>query len=108
MVKKMVKAEVSGVMFRIDAVKNDKDRIVVDAVWGLGEMIVQGSVVPDHFVVQKDTFDILSKEVSDQAIQLTKVGGVTKETEEPTAKTHLQKISNQEAIKIPKLGDKLQ
>ncbi len=108
MVQKMVQSEVSGVMFTIDPVKNDKDRIVVDAVWGLGEMIVQGSVVPDHFVVQKDTFDILSKEVSDQAIQLTKIGGVTKETEVPRAKRNLQKITNEEAIKIAKIGDKLQ
>src|SRR6185369_979316 len=61
-VQKMVQSEVSGVMFTVDPVKNDKDRIIVDAVWGLGEMIVQGSVVPDHYVVQKDTFAILSKE----------------------------------------------
>lgn len=108
MVQKMIQSEVSGVMFSINPVTNDKDRIVVDAVWGLGEMIVQGSVVPDHYVVQKDTFDILSKEVSDQSVQLTKIGGITKETEVPRNKRDLQKITNEEIIKIAKLGDKLQ
>ena len=58
-VQKMVQSEVSGVMFSIDPVTNDKDRIVIESVWGLGEMIVQGSVVPDKYVVQKDTFAIL-------------------------------------------------
>ncbi|HLD92186.1 MAG TPA: PEP/pyruvate-binding domain-containing protein, partial [Patescibacteria group bacterium] len=59
-VQKMIQSEVSGIMFSIDPVTNLKDRIVIDAVWGLGEMIVQGSYIPDHYVVQKDTFAILS------------------------------------------------
>src|SRR5260221_5179505 len=107
-VQKMVQSIVSGVMFTVDPVKNDKERIFVDAVWGLGEMIVQGSVVPDHYVVQKDTFLILSKEVSDQAIQLTKVNGITKEVEVPLKQREFQKISDEEIIKIAKIGAKLQ
>ena len=69
-VQKMIQSEVSGVMFSINPVTTDKDRVVIESVWGLGEMIVQGSVVPDTYVVQKGTFDILSKEISDQSIQL--------------------------------------
>ncbi len=107
-VQKMVQSEVSGVMFTVDPVRNDKERIVVDAVWGLGEMIVQGSVVPDHYVVQKDTFFILSKEVSDQAIQLIKTNGVTKEIEVPKKIRDLQKITDDEITKIAKIGQKLQ
>ncbi len=57
-VQKMVQSEVSGVMFSIDPVTNDKDKIVIEAVWGLGEMIVQGSVVPDKYVVQKAGFTV--------------------------------------------------
>jgi len=107
-VQKMVQSIVSGVMFTVDPVKNDKERIVVDAVWGLGELIVQGSVVPDHYVIQKDTFAILSKEVSDQAIQLTKINGETKEIEVPKKQREFQKITNDEIIKIAKIGAKLQ
>src|SRR5579859_4240603 len=107
-VQKMVQSVVSGVMFTVDPVKNDKERIVVDAVWGLGEMIVQGSVVPDHYVVQKDTFAILSKEISDQSIQLTKIKGETKEIEVPVKQRALQKITDDDIVKIAKLGAKLQ
>src|SRR3989344_3919200 len=82
-VQKMIQSDVSGVMFTIDPVTNDKDRIIIEAVWGLGEMIVQGSVVPDRYVVQKDTFDILFKEISDQRIQLTRVGVKTIENDVP-------------------------
>ncbi len=107
-VQKMVQSKVSGVMFTIDPVKNDKDRIFVDAVWGLGEMIVQGSVVPDHYVVQRGTFSILSKEISDQSIQLTRVGSETKEIEVPVKQRENRKITDEEVIKLAKIGAKLQ
>ncbi|MBX4205700.1 phosphoenolpyruvate synthase [Candidatus Microgenomates bacterium] len=108
MVQKMVQSVVSGVMFTVNPVTQDKQSIVVDAVWGLGEMIVQGSVIPDHYVVQKDTFAILSKEISDQSIQLIRVGETTKETQVPEKIRDNQKISNEIIIKLAKIGQKLQ
>ena len=107
-VMKMIQSEVSGVMFSIDPVKNDKDRIIIESVWGLGEMIVQGSVVPDTYVVQKDTFAILSKETSDQSIQLIKDKGVTKEIEVPKGIRGKQKITDEEIVKLAKISQKLQ
>ncbi len=107
-VQKMVHSTVSGVMFTVDPVNNNKDRIIVDAVWGLGEMIVQGSVVPDHYVVQKGTFSILSKEISDQAIQLTKINGITKEIEVPVKQRGNRKINDEEVIQLAKIGGRLQ
>jgi pyruvate,water dikinase len=108
-VQKMVQSEVSGVMFSIDPSKNDKDRIIIESVWGLGEMIVQGAVIPDKYVVQKGTFDILSKEVSDQSIQLVGIkGGKNKETEVPLNIRDKQKITDEEIIKLAKIAAKLQ
>jgi pyruvate,water dikinase len=107
-VQKMVQSDVSGVMFTINPVNNDKERLVIEAVWGLGEMIVQGSVTPDNYAVQKDSFFILSKEISDQKVQLIKVNGVTKEAKVPREKMGVQKISDEEIIKIARLGQKLQ
>jgi len=107
-VQKMVESEVSGVMFSVDPVKNDKDRIVIESVWGLGEMIVQGSVVPDTYVVQKGTFAILSKEISDQGIQLVRTGsGENKEVKVPGRIRNIQKISDKEIIELAKLSAKL-
>jgi pyruvate,water dikinase len=107
-VQKMVQSRVSGVMFTIDPVTNEKDRIIVESVWGLGEMIVQGSVVPDHYVVQKDTFAILSKEISDQRVQLVKQGDKTVEEEVPKKIRGNQKITDEEIIKLAKIGQNLQ
>ncbi len=107
-VQKMVQSEVSGVMFSVDPVTQDKDRIIIESVWGLGEMIVQGSVVPDKYIVQKGTFAILSKETSDQAIQLIKIKGETKEVEVPLKIRDRQKITDEEIVKLAKIVSKLQ
>jgi len=107
-VQKMIQSEVSGVMFSQDPITNEKDRIIIEAIWGLGELIVQGTVVPDHYVVQKETFDILSKQIADQSVQLIKVKGTTVETAVPENKKHLVKISDRDIIAVAKLGDRLQ
>lgn len=107
-VQKMVQSEVSGIMFSIDPVTNRKDRIIIDAVWGLGEMIVQGSYIPDHYVVQKETFAILSKELNDQKMQYIKSGQETKEIEVPKKQQDKIKLSDEQIIHLAKISQKLQ
>ncbi|MCB1706760.1 MAG: hypothetical protein KDI17_17985 [Halioglobus sp.] len=48
-VQKMVDAAVAGVLFTVDPVSNRYDRLVVDAVEGLGEALVSGEATPDHY-----------------------------------------------------------
>lgn len=107
-VQKMIQSEVSGIMFSIDPVTNRKDRIIIDAVWGLGEMIVQGSYIPDHYVVQKDTFAILSKEVNDQKMQYIKKGNETKEIKVLKKNISKIKLSEDQIITLAKMSQKLQ
>ncbi len=107
-VQKMIQSQVSGVLFTIDPVTNEKDRIVIEAIWGLGELIVQGLVIPDKYIIQKDTFYILSKEVSEQSIQLVRRKGKTKKVKVPQRKRNGQKLSDQEIVKLAKLGQQLQ
>jgi pyruvate, water dikinase len=53
-VQRMVNADVAGVLFTIDPVQRRRDRMVVEAVFGLGEAVVSGQVTPDHFVLARD------------------------------------------------------
>ncbi len=58
-VQKMVRSDkaASGVMFTVDTESGFKDIVVVNATWGLGEMIVQGEIVPDEYIVFKPFID---------------------------------------------------
>lgn len=107
-VQKMIQSEVSGIMFSVDPVNNYKDRIVIDAVWGLGEMIVQGSYVPDHYVVQKESFSILYKEVNRQEKFLSKRNGKTEEFNLKETYWDKVKLNDDEIIALAKIGQKLQ
>jgi pyruvate,water dikinase len=53
-VQRMVGADVAGVLFTCDPVQRRRDRMVVEAVFGLGEACVSGHVTPDHFVMARD------------------------------------------------------
>ncbi len=56
-VQKMVRSDksVSGVMFSLDTETGFSKVVLINGVFGLGEMIVQGMVTPDEFIVFKDT-----------------------------------------------------
>ena len=53
-VQRMVDSERSGVMFTADPATGARDRIVIEAALGLGEVVVGGQVEPDTYVVAKD------------------------------------------------------
>lgn len=57
-VQKMVRSDVgaSGVMFTVDTESGFRDVVVINAIYGLGELIVQGMVTPDEYMVFKPTY----------------------------------------------------
>jgi pyruvate,water dikinase len=91
-VQKMIESEKSGVMFTINPVDNDKTKIIIESVYGLGEMIVQGMVKPDHYEVSKATDKIIVKEVSSQEKMMVKFGDGNKIVKVPFLKRKRQKI----------------
>ncbi|MGC8942458.1 MAG: PEP/pyruvate-binding domain-containing protein, partial [Sulfurihydrogenibium sp.] len=56
-VQKMVRSDMgaSGVMFTLDTESGFKNVVVINAAYGLGELIVQGAITPDEYMVFKPT-----------------------------------------------------
>jgi pyruvate,water dikinase len=52
-VQTMIAADKSGVVFTADPVARRRDRLLVEAVFGLGEQVVSGQVTPDHYIVDR-------------------------------------------------------
>ena len=65
-VQRMVQSETSGVMFTIDPITNDRQRVVIEAAFGLGEAVVAGLVSPDHFEVDKSSEAIVDRQIFQQ------------------------------------------
>jgi pyruvate,water dikinase len=112
-VQKMVQSQTSGVMFTIEPVTSDSSKIVIEAVFGLGEAIVSGEVTPDLYVVDKDSLKIVTRKIVNQESQLIKnpTAGA-KETNIwiplPASTQSQQKLSDSEITKIAWLGKQLE
>jgi pyruvate, water dikinase len=52
-VQQMIGSKKSGVLFTVDPVHGRKDRIVVEAAFGLGENVVDGEHTPDHYALDR-------------------------------------------------------
>ncbi|ERH07770.1 MAG: phosphoenolpyruvate synthase/pyruvate phosphate dikinase, partial [Halonotius sp. J07HN4] len=69
-VQEMVDATVSGVLFTNDPVSGD-DEMTIESAWGLGEGVVSGEVTPDRFVIDGDTGELLTTDLSTKRQQFT-------------------------------------
>jgi pyruvate,water dikinase len=52
-VQQMIDSRKSGVLFTADPVHGRRDRMVVEAAFGLGEHVVSGEITPDHYVLDR-------------------------------------------------------
>ncbi|MDP3994527.1 MAG: phosphoenolpyruvate synthase, partial [bacterium] len=106
-IQKMIQSESSGVMFTIDPMTNEKNKVVIEAIFGLGELIVQGSVTPDHYVVNKSDLEIETKNIAQQTFQLIRTDGKTFERKIPKSQQNRQKITNKQIVELARLGKKI-
>ncbi|MFW6137338.1 MAG: phosphoenolpyruvate synthase, partial [Candidatus Aminicenantaceae bacterium] len=87
-VQKMVRADKagSGVMFSLDTETGFRDVVVINAAWGLGENVVQGSVNPDEYRVfkpllgKKDLQPVIQKELGSKEKKMVYAGGGSRDT----------------------------
>lgn len=107
-VQKMVQADKSGVMFTVNPVTGQKTSLAIEAIYGLGELIVQGSETPDHYEIDKSTLTIQTKKVSTQKKMMVLKKGTTVIERVKESLKNLQKISDEQIVKLARLGKQLE
>jgi len=60
-VLELVDVRSAGVVFTLDPVTGDRERLVVEANWGFGESVVSGQVTPDYWAVDRGSGRILER-----------------------------------------------
>jgi phosphoenolpyruvate synthase/pyruvate phosphate dikinase len=103
-VQKMIESEISGVAFSVHPVTQDENQIIIEAGFGLGEAIVSGQITPDSYVIEKNNWNILDKNINKQQrfIARSKIGGNEWQIV-PNEKQEQQKLSNNEIVDLAKL-----
>ncbi|WP_456483409.1 phosphoenolpyruvate synthase [Methanopyrus kandleri] len=105
-VQKMVDSEKSGVMFTVHPYTGERDKMVIEAVWGLGEAVVSGEVTPDTYIVDKNTFEVIEEQISEQEWMYTKdpETGETVKAEVPEDKRDVRKLTDEEIKELAEIG----
>jgi pyruvate, water dikinase len=67
-VQKMIHSEVAGVAFSVHPVTKESNHIVIEAAKGLGEAVASGEVIPDRYIIQKDTLTIIESNIQQDAL----------------------------------------
>ena len=115
-IQKMVRSDkaCSGVMFSIDPETGFPNDILITASWGLGELVVQGSVTPDQYRVFKpllkrpDLQPIIEKNLGNKQEKMIYAFGTTKTTRTvPTSLFELQSfvLDDQDILQLAKWAE---
>lgn len=108
-VQMMVFSKASGVMFTLDVTNGNDDVVTIEASYGLGEMVVQGAVTPDNFVVDKATDEIKRRIISDKNVKMIrKPEGDVEAVEVPAAERKVQAITDDQIRELAHYAKQLE
>ena len=104
LIQKMVNSDVSGILFTADPNTGEK-RVIIEAGWGLGELIVGGEVTPDHYVVDPATSQVIVRKISAQRVKLIrKDEGGNSRVEVPGELRDTPKLDDAKLLKLVSLA----
>lgn len=73
-VQAMIPANAAGVLMTLNPSNGDRSKIVIESTWGLGQLLVDGSINPDRFFVDKITGEIIEQTVVPKTKMLQPLG----------------------------------
>jgi pyruvate, water dikinase len=112
-VQKMVRSDIgsSGVMFTLDTETGFRNVVTISSAWGLGEMVVQGKVTPDEFLVHKPTLkagfpSLIKKSLGEKAVKMVYAKGDHPVKEQKTTLAERQQfsLSDAEVLELARWG----
>jgi phosphoenolpyruvate synthase/pyruvate phosphate dikinase len=102
-VQKMVNSEISGIAFSVHPVTEDRNQLIIEAGFGLGEAIVSGQITPDSYVVEKTPRRTIDVSVNSQTRGLYRVSGGGNEWHELGAKGDTQVLTETQISELSEI-----
>ncbi|WP_167485704.1 PEP/pyruvate-binding domain-containing protein [Nocardia terpenica] len=107
-VQELVPADVAGVAFTADPVTGARDRVLINAAWGLGEAVVSGQVTPDTLVVAKSDGTVLRRDVSDKRTMTVRTATGTREEPVPQQRRLEPALRPEEAAELARIAIRIE
>jgi pyruvate,water dikinase len=108
-VQKMINSEKSGVIFTVDPVLHNHYHMIIEGVWGLGEGIVSGTITPDHYKLDRETYEIVYEFIPEKQIMVCQSGtnGVVT-VAVPAEKVSARVLTEEELHQLVDLGNRVE
>jgi pyruvate,water dikinase len=107
-IQRLVRAEISGVLFTANPLNGNRREAMITATWGLGEAIVSGQVTPDTLIVDKECGQVLSRETGSKQVQTVLLDSKTEEQPVPQAQRRLCVLTDDQAAELVRLGKQIE
>jgi phosphoenolpyruvate synthase/pyruvate phosphate dikinase len=102
-VQLLVPAEAAGILFTANPMDGNRDQILINASWGLGEAVVGGGVTPDTLTLDK-AGQVISRDTAEKLVQTVRVNGGTQEQATPKNLRLVPVLSDEQATELGQLG----
>ena len=108
-VQRMIDSEKSGVIFTVDPVLRNRFNMIIEAVWGLGEGIVSGALTPDHYKVDRETYEMVYEFVPEKPLMFCRTGqhGIAK-VDVPPDKVSARVLTDNQLRRLVDLGNRIE
>ena len=103
-IQQMVFAQAAGVTFSANPMNGDRNQMVIDAAFGLGEALVSGLVTPDHILLDKRTGKVLSYTVSSKTSMIIANAFGTEEQAVPKTKQRRRVLDSAQIKALHAMG----
>ena len=104
LVQQLIPAEVSGVVFSANPISGNRDEVMINATWGLGESLVSGKVTPDTLWVQKSDLKVKNSQIGEKGLMTVLTEGGTEEVRVPRAQRQAPSLDDEKTGEIAKLA----
>jgi pyruvate,water dikinase len=101
---KMVNAGAAGVLFTADPNTGNRSKMIIEANWGLGESVVGGESMPDVYVLDKESLEIVERKLGSKKRCITCQEVGVAEVETPPDQCRAFCLSDEELREIGRLG----
>ena len=103
-IQEMIASEISGIVFTVHPVTKNKNQMIIEAGWGLGEAIVSGQVTPDAYIIDKRDLSIIDINIAKQEMMIIrKAGGGIKHAAVSKAKLEKQKLNGKQIVALARI-----
>lgn len=110
-VQKMVQSETAGIVYTVDPITQEKTKLSIEAVYGLGDVISLGEITPDTYLLNKKDLSTVEKHIAPQESMKVRTMKHARKGSQGVEKikiskswSHKQKLSDSDIKEISKIA----